>query len=93
MTNLLTEPEEPDGIEREYLTGHTAPIVGIRMVFALPDGRRYVSEYPASTDFLKDPDADPERLNLLVAAVRDQLFTTVGDSPCTIQLLIPERYR
>jgi len=91
MTNLLIEPEKPDGIERTYLPGHTAPIVGIRMVFALPDGRRYVSELPATPSLLSD--ADSLILDRLIAHVRDQLFTTVGDSPCTLHLIIPEQYR
>ncbi len=96
MTDLLAEPTEPDGIEREYLPEHTAAAVVTRLVFGLPDGRRYVSEYtisPATLDG-SDPDFDGrELLNKLAQGVRDASFTHVGDSPCTIQLLIPERYR
>jgi len=91
MTDLLTEPEEPDGIAREYLSDHTAAVVVVRMVFDLPNGRRYVSELPVTPSLLSD--ADPLILDRLVAHVRYTQFPSVGDFPCTIQLLIPEQHR
>jgi len=96
MTNLLMDPEEPDGIERKYLRGRTASLVVARLVFALPDGRRYVAEgsIPAALVDGFDPDSrGRELLNKLVQGVRDASFTHVGNSLCAIQLLIPERYR
>jgi len=91
MTNLLIEPEKPDGIERTYLPGHTAAVVVVRMVFDIPDRGRYVSELPVTPSLLSD--ADSLILDRLIAHTRYMQFPTVGDSPCTIHLIIPEQYR